>query len=217
MSKSKQTTVKKYEGSAARESRGPRVRDPERSRARILSAAMKEFAQRGFAGARVDAIAKRARINKRMLYHYFGNKKELFEATILAIQADKEQIIEAGPQHVQDMLPYIYDNFGGKRDWMRMMQWEALTYGNREVPSEKMRAKLFKPGLERVARCQQEDGLLRGEKTELCMMFLMALASYPYLMPQAARMLIGHAADEPQFRRSYSAFLRRIIGYLTRP
>ncbi|WP_394850779.1 TetR/AcrR family transcriptional regulator [Pendulispora brunnea] len=217
MNKAKQNTVKKYEGTAPREAREPRARDPERSRARILSAAMKEFALRGFAGARVDAIAKRARINKRMLYHYFGNKKELFEATILAIQADKEQIIEAGPQHVQDMLPYIYDNFGSKRDWMRMMQWEALTYGSREVPSEKMRAKLFKPGLDRVAKAQRENGLLREEKTELAMMVLMALASYPHLMPQAARMLTGHAPDEPQFRRSYSALLRRIIGYLTRP
>ena len=44
-------------------------RNPERTRVRILSAALREFAANGFAGARVDAIARRAAINKRKLYH----------------------------------------------------------------------------------------------------------------------------------------------------
>ena len=54
------------------------VRDPRRTRERILAAALKEFSTKGFAGARVDRIARRARINKRMLYHYFGHKDDLF-------------------------------------------------------------------------------------------------------------------------------------------
>ena len=57
---------------------GPAARNPERTRTRILSAALKEFAAKGFAGARVDNIARRAAINKRMLYHYFGDKEGLF-------------------------------------------------------------------------------------------------------------------------------------------
>ncbi len=44
-----------------------KTRNPERTRERILSAALKEFATQGFAGARVDMIARRAAINKRML------------------------------------------------------------------------------------------------------------------------------------------------------
>jgi len=216
VSTAKRTRVKKYEGGSKTEVKRPRSsvtrrtrRDPERSRARILAAAMKEFALRGFAGARVDAIAKRARINKRMLYHYFGNKEELFEATIMAIQAEKEQMINAGPTAVEEMLPYIYANVGGRRDWLRMMQWEALTYGSREAPAEKLRAGFFKPGIDRISRAQREEGVLAGEKAEL--------ASYPWLMPQVARMLTGHGPSDPQFRRAYMPVLRRIIGYFTRP
>jgi AcrR family transcriptional regulator len=48
------------------------------SRARILAAAKTEFARKGLAGARVDKIADRARINKRMIYHYFGSKGGLY-------------------------------------------------------------------------------------------------------------------------------------------
>jgi AcrR family transcriptional regulator len=53
-------------------------RDPERTRAAILEAATREFAENGIGGARVDAIAERAGTNKRMLYHYFGDKEQLY-------------------------------------------------------------------------------------------------------------------------------------------
>jgi AcrR family transcriptional regulator len=57
-------------------------RDPAATQKRILQAAKAEFARKGLGGARVDAIAARARSNKRMLYHYFGNKEALFTRTL---------------------------------------------------------------------------------------------------------------------------------------
>ena len=58
------------------------VRDPERTRTAILRAATAEITAKGLSGARVDAIAKRAGINKRMLYHYFGDKQGLYLAVL---------------------------------------------------------------------------------------------------------------------------------------
>src|SRR6201999_1068343 len=49
-------------------------RDADRTRAKILSAASTEFAHKGLAGARVDAIAEASGANKRMIYYYFGSK-----------------------------------------------------------------------------------------------------------------------------------------------
>ncbi|MCC7045672.1 MAG: TetR family transcriptional regulator [Alphaproteobacteria bacterium] len=60
----------------------PRLRQPERTRERILEAATAEFAASGLGGARVDAIAHRAAVNKRMIYHYFGSKEDLFLAVM---------------------------------------------------------------------------------------------------------------------------------------
>jgi TetR/AcrR family transcriptional regulator len=51
---------------------------------RILAAAAPEFAARGYAGARVDRIARRARVNKAMLYYHFGNKQGLYRALLRA-------------------------------------------------------------------------------------------------------------------------------------
>ena len=53
-------------------------RDAGRTAKKILQAAAAEFSQKGLSGARVDTIAERARSNKRMLYHYFGNEEQLF-------------------------------------------------------------------------------------------------------------------------------------------
>jgi len=61
---------------------GGRSRDPARTRERIIEAATAEFSRRGLGGARVDAIADAAGVNKRMLYHYFGNKEDLFLAVL---------------------------------------------------------------------------------------------------------------------------------------
>ena len=59
-----------------------RKRDPERTSASILAAAVAEFSQKGYEGARIDAIARHAKINKRMLYHYFGGKEGLYLAVL---------------------------------------------------------------------------------------------------------------------------------------
>jgi AcrR family transcriptional regulator len=58
------------------------TRDPDTTSAAILDAAVQEFTERGYEGARVDNIAARAAINKRMLYHYFGNKQALYVAVL---------------------------------------------------------------------------------------------------------------------------------------
>ncbi|MEX0591622.1 MAG: TetR/AcrR family transcriptional regulator [Xanthobacteraceae bacterium] len=60
------------------------ARDPERTRAAILKAATAEFASKGLDGGRVDEIARRSGINKRMIYHYFGDKEGLYLAALEA-------------------------------------------------------------------------------------------------------------------------------------
>lgn len=56
----------------------PKKRNPKLTRQRVLDAATKEFAEKGLSGGRVDEIARRSGANKRMLYHYFGNKEDLY-------------------------------------------------------------------------------------------------------------------------------------------
>jgi TetR/AcrR family transcriptional regulator len=55
---------------------------PEQSRAAILQAAVREFSREGIAGARTDAIARAAHVNKALLYYYFKDKESLYNAVL---------------------------------------------------------------------------------------------------------------------------------------
>src|SRR5262249_14786110 len=65
-----------------RQATGARRRDPAATRRKLLTAARREFASRGLAGARVDEIAARAGVNKQLVYHYFGDKSALYLAVL---------------------------------------------------------------------------------------------------------------------------------------
>jgi TetR/AcrR family transcriptional regulator len=72
----------------AKSARQANRRDPDRTRNAVLAAAQAEFAANGLSGARVDAIARRARANKRMIYHYFGSKAGLYLAALERVYED---------------------------------------------------------------------------------------------------------------------------------
>lgn len=70
------------------EAQEPRSRDADRSQLAILASARDEFSARGLAGARMDSIAERAGLNKRLIYYYFGSKDDLFLAVLERVYAD---------------------------------------------------------------------------------------------------------------------------------
>lgn len=73
------------ESKGSKGSTGPKTikkRDSEQTRQAFLDAGLKEFAKHGFPGARADRIAKAAKRNIRMLYHYFGSKQGLYTAVL---------------------------------------------------------------------------------------------------------------------------------------
>jgi AcrR family transcriptional regulator len=81
----------------------PRLRDADRSQQAILDAAREEFALLGLAGARVDSIAERAGLNKRLIYYYFSSKDNLFLAVLESAYAN---IREAEKElHLLDLPP----------------------------------------------------------------------------------------------------------------
>jgi len=87
-----------------------RSRNAERTKDDILAAARAEFCAHGLGGARVDAIARRAGANKRLLYHYFGNKEDLYRAVLRDAYAEirrgeAELNLDAlGPDEAMDRL-----------------------------------------------------------------------------------------------------------------
>ncbi|MFP6886513.1 MAG: TetR/AcrR family transcriptional regulator, partial [Opitutales bacterium] len=83
--------------------RNPAKRNPEAARQRILAAALAGFSEKGLSGARVDVFSERAGANKRMLYHYFGNKDDLFLVVLELAYGDLREAEKA--LNLDDLSP----------------------------------------------------------------------------------------------------------------
>src|SRR3954447_24742256 len=97
--------------------RRPIIRDLNRTRDRILAAALAEFAAKGFAGARVDTIARRARINKRMLYYCFGAKQDLYREVLRRKISQRADLIDTTPDDFAGALLHLYKLGGTDLDF----------------------------------------------------------------------------------------------------
>jgi AcrR family transcriptional regulator len=101
----------------------------EATKARILEAALQEFAEHGLAGARVDRIAAAAGYNKNLIYVHYGNKETLFTAVI---EHNTAQIVEALPFTPDDLPGYAaraFDYAMANPASMRLVAWFALEQG----------------------------------------------------------------------------------------
>lgn len=108
-------------------------RNPEQTFQRILNAATFEFADKGLSGARVDAIAERASVNKRMLYHYFGNKEALYVAVMeQAYESIRsaEEVLELETREpldaIKELVRFTFNYFVEHPEFIRLLNNENL-------------------------------------------------------------------------------------------
>jgi AcrR family transcriptional regulator len=133
-------TPQRRQGSAAQRTAQrtakTRTNDPAATQANILEVATREFAEHGFTGARIDAIAAGTRTSKRMIYYYFGSKEGLYEAVLLEyyrrLRAAERQIelddvppLEAVVRLTESTFDYHIQN----ADVVRLVMVENLAKG----------------------------------------------------------------------------------------
>ena len=91
---------------------GPTRRGVSRERSeqlesRVLEAAIEEFAEHGFAGARIERISQRAATVDRMLYYYYGNKERLYQAEIRKKRRDDRKHIKLSDTVKRTTFPLV--------------------------------------------------------------------------------------------------------------
>ena len=114
-----------------------RPRNAEATRQRIVAAARREFSRHGFAGARVDRIADLAGANKRMIYAYFGDKDQLYEALM---ERQIDEWAEAVPFTPDDLSAYAtarFDYMLANPDVRRLAAWRTF---DQSTPTKAERA-----------------------------------------------------------------------------
>src|SRR5208282_2906993 len=106
---------------------------PEESRAAILQAAAHEFADLGIAGARTDAIAREARVNKALLYYYFKDKEKLYGAVLddafAGLKTTVFRVLDGDLPPREKMMAYVgayFDFIASNQLYPRLMQREMM-------------------------------------------------------------------------------------------
>jgi len=142
---------------------------PEQSRATILQAAIREFAQRGIAGARTDAIAHAARVNKALLYYYFRDKETLYGAALdHAFGQMGEHLLEVLNRNLpprDKVLTYVgtyFDYIASHKFNRDLVQMEMMRTGHGSPHLKRIAKQYFQPLFVRLSEVVR-NGIAAGE------------------------------------------------------
>lgn len=207
------------------ERRRQRPRNPERTARDILVAAREEFCEFGYEGARVDRIASRAAANKRLLYHYFGNKEALYSAVLL----DAYREIRMGERelHLDEVAPveamrklvsFTFDHFCRNPWFIRLLETENILRAEflkrlPEIPG------LHSPIVEQIRSvllAGQQRGLFRGGVDPVHLYISIAGISYFYFSNIHTLSVIFSAdlSSEAEMQTRRNHVQEVILGYL---
>jgi len=167
-----------------------RVRDPVATQARILAAAKAEFARKGLAGGRVDEIAARAKINKRMIYHYFASKDQLFLAVLEAAYEDirgKERALKLETLDpvaaIEKLVSFTWNYFVKNPEFLRLLNSANLHRGVHLKQSKRVKA-MHVPFMDMISGVLQRGeaaGLFRSGIDPVQLYISITALAYYYL------------------------------------
>jgi AcrR family transcriptional regulator len=209
-------------GAAAR---APAPRDPEARRAAILAAATGEFADKGLGGARVDEIARRAGVNKALLYHHFGAKDALFLAVLEHVYAGIREAeagvdLEALPplEAMASLVDFTFDYFVAHPEFLTLLNSENLHRGRHLSRSLRLR-ELHAPLVGRLKALLERGeaaGVFRGGVDPVALYVSIASLGYFFLSNAwTLGAVFGKDLTTARARRARRAHAREVVlGYL---
>ncbi|MFI9723794.1 TetR/AcrR family transcriptional regulator [Streptomyces sp. NPDC052396] len=191
-----------------------RQRDPERTKGRILDAAMTEFSANGFAGARVSEIARRAGVNQQLISYYFGGKQGLYTELGRRWRAHEAEAIPAGTPFAEMIKRYVRAS-ADPRLGGRLLAWEGLTDSGEDGEEAQERNAGLHQEMERI-RARQQSGELDDQiDAATLLLTIMSAANALAVYPQMARGLFGADATSPEVIERYATELARLLERLS--
>ena len=146
--------------------------EPEKTRAAILKAALEEFSHEGVAGARIDEIARRAGVNKALLYYYFKDKEGLYAAALDEVFAGLSERVEAALEAVhlsprERLLGYVrahFDYIASTPVYPGLVQREFMRFAGKTLSpiASRIVERYGKPIYEKLGSLVRE-GIAAGE------------------------------------------------------
>jgi AcrR family transcriptional regulator len=209
----------------AKRARGSGPRDPERTSASILAAAVAEFTEKGYAGARIDAIAERSGANKRMIYHYFGDKDGLYmavlESAYVGIRSAEAELHLADLEPVQAierLVGFTWDYFIAHPEFLSILSAENL-HRAKFLKKSKRILQLHSPLVSMISDVLKrgaERGVFRGDADPVYVYVSIASLGIFYLSNRwtLSTIFTRDLTAQPEIRAWGRHIAAVILGYL---
>jgi AcrR family transcriptional regulator len=204
---------------------GERRRDADRTRAEILQVAQREFARRGYAGARVDEIAELMRTTKRMIYYYFGSKEKLYVAVLekayFEVRAAERAVdVEhlAPVEAIRTLAELTFDHHDRHRDFIKLVAIENIHEG-RHIRTSEALANLGTPVLDVISRILEAgraggDFVTEADAVDVHMM-ISAFCFFRVANQHTFGALFGRDMTAPEHRDRLRAMVgEMVVSYL---
>jgi AcrR family transcriptional regulator len=204
-----------------------RLRDADRSQSTILAAARDEFAEFGLGGARMDRIAERAGLNKRLIYYYFEDKDKLFQSVLEQAYRDiREQemqlrLTELEPAAaVRRLIEFTWDYYLAHPEFLTLLN-SANLHRARHLAESKRARELNSPVIETLAAVLERgrrEGIFRGGVDPVQLYVSIAGLAYFYLSnSHTLSAIFGRDLLAPKARAERLSHMTEVIlGYLAR-
>lgn len=187
-----------------------KIRDSARTQRSILDAATREFSERGFDGARIAEIARRARVSKQLIHHHFHGKEALFNAVHdvkFRLQVEWDEPL---PEEPSRLFVERFRMRAKDLDYIRFLTWEAAGRKKKSVPGETARRRRIAQYGAALRRMQAHGKLPRDMDHKMIQLAILSLATYPMAFRQITRLVTGRDSADAAFQRKWTAFLDQL-------
>lgn len=207
--------------------RSARARGEAGLEARILEAALEEFAEHGFAGARIERISAGAGTVDRMLYYYYGNKERLYQAVLeqayaQMIGAQRSFVTPEDPvAAMRQLVEHSWDHYASHPHLVRLLMNENLLRGRHVQQSEQVGPTSFPlvETVKTVLEAGQARGVFRADaQATQVLMTIMSLGFFYLSNQHTCSSWIGVDLMTRTRRNSWRAHICKVVlDYLGAP
>jgi len=192
---------------------GERLRDHARTRQRILDAALAQFSDKGYAGARVREIARQAGVNTQLISYYFGGKEGLYRE-LMAAWHQQEALMAQENATLADTIAGYLRAFAARPELLRMFAWEGLTRQSDPRPPGTGPGDGEAPEVTDIRRRQAAGEIAGDLDPAILLTFLMGAAMGIATIPQQIERICGIPVDSEEFASRCEQQVRVILAHL---
>ncbi len=185
------------------------------TREAILEAAIEEFIERGFAGVRMEHVAKRAGYNKALVYRWFKDKETLFQEALNRRFSKRAGLVDKLPDTLAGILAWWSEQALTDPNFMRMILREALETSDKEPAHSEFRRAYYQRQIDLLKRLQAEGSIDPAFDSEMLFVALLSVVTLTGALPQIVRLATGLHPSDAKFERRWNAFLEMLAIHLS--